>query len=356
MTVTGPVALQADELDAPIGRVMPELKRGAAALRRLGIESPRQALFHLPFRYDDFSELRSLGDLVEDEKQSAAARVTAVKVEAGFGRRPQRVIAQLADDSGSAEAIWFGRRYVERRLKVGDEIVLSGKVAMYGWRPGPSFTSPDFTPAGHESIHTARVVPVYPSTAGLTQKRLRELLARILERALPAVEDPLAADERGSLPVLADALATVHFPEQATDVAAGLDRLAFDELLALQLTLGQARVARASLRSPRITVDAAERAALVEALPFELTGDQARAVDEVLGDLGAERPMRRLLQGDVGSGKAARSPRLRWRSRCAAAGRARSWHPPRSSPASTTQAWRHCSRGSACGPSSSRAR
>ena len=174
---------------------------------------------------------------------------------------------------------------------------------MYGWRP--QFTSPDFTPAGHESIHTARVVPVYPSTAGLTQKRLRELLARILERALPAVEDPLSADERGALPPLADALATVHFPEQATDVAAALDRLAFDELLALQVTLGQARVARASLRSPRITVDAAERAALVGALPFELTGDQAQAVDEVLGDLAAERPMRRLLQGDVGSGKTA---------------------------------------------------
>ncbi len=303
MTVAGPVALLAEELDAPIARVLPELKRGATSLRRLGIETPRQALFHLPFRYDDFSELRALGELVEDEKQSAVARVTAVKVEAGFGRRPQRVIAQLADDSGSAEAIWFGRRYVERRLNVGDEIVVSGKVTMYGWRP--QFTSPDFTPAGHESIHTARVVPVYPSTAGLTQKRLRELLARILERALPAVDDPLAADERGALPPLADALATVHFPDQATDVAAALDRLAFDELLALQLTLGQARVARASLRSPRIAVDAAERAALVGALPFELTGDQARAVDEVLGDLAAERPMRRLLQGDVGSGKTA---------------------------------------------------
>ncbi len=303
MTVAERAALEPDELDAPIARALPELARGAAALRRLGISTPREALFHLPFRYDDFSELRRLGELVEGEKQSAVARITAVKVDPGFRRRPQRVVAQLADDSGSAEAIWFGRRFVERRLAVGDEVVVSGKVTMYGWRP--QFTAPDFTPAGHESIHTARVVPVYPSTSGVTQKRLRELLARILDRALPALDDPLTDAERGGMPTLAEALATVHFPEAATDVAAGLDRLAFDELLALQLTLGRARVARASLRSPRITVDAAERAALVGALPFELTGDQRRAVDDVLGDLNSERPMRRLLQGDVGSGKTA---------------------------------------------------
>ena len=296
-------ALEPNELDAPIGRALPELARGAAALRRLGISTPREALFHLPFRYDDFSELRPLGELVEGEKQSAVVRITAVKVEPGFRRRPQRVIAQLADDSGSAEAIWFGRRFVERRLTVGDEVVVSGKVTMYGWRP--QFTAPDFTPAGRESIHTARVVPVYPSTAGLTQKRLRELLARILDRALPALDDPLTDAERDGLPQLADALATVHFPEAADDVTAGLDRLAFDELLALQLTLGRARLARTALTSPAVVVSAGERAALLGALPFALTGDQETALDEVLADLAGTRPMRRLLQGDVGSGKTA---------------------------------------------------
>ncbi len=282
---------------------MPDMARSAAALRRLGITTPREAIFHLPFRYDDFSELRRLGELVEDEKQSAVVTVGAVKIEKGFGRRPQRVIAQLSDDSGSAEAIWFGRRYVERRLATGDEIVVSGKVTMRGWRP--QFTAPDFTPAGRESLHTARVVPVYPLASGLTQKRVRELLARILERSLVAVDDPLTDAERGELPSLADALASVHFPDTMDLVRPALDRLAFDELLALQLTLAAARQARGEQRAPAVAVDASERAALLAALPFELTGGQQRAVDEVLGDLGAERPMRRLLQGDVGSGKTA---------------------------------------------------
>ena len=172
----------ADPLDLPLRRAVPELGRGAAALGRLGLASPRQALFHFPFRYDDFSELRPLGELVPEEKQSARVRVTDVRIEPGFGRRPQRVIAQLADDTGSAEAIWFGRRFVERRLHPGDEIVVSGKVALRGWRP--QFTSPDFSPAGSDSLHTGRVVPVYPLAAGLTQRRVRELLARVLDRCV----------------------------------------------------------------------------------------------------------------------------------------------------------------------------
>jgi ATP-dependent DNA helicase RecG len=295
--------LAAEELDAPIRAVLPELSRGGSTLARLGVATPRDALFYLPFRYDDFSELRPLRDLLPDEKQSARARVTDVKIEKGFGRRPQRVIAQLADESGTAEAIWFGRRYVENRLRPGVELVVSGKVQLRGWRP--QFVSPEFSAADRESLHTGRVVPVYRLTSGVTQKRVRELLARVLERALPGLHDPLTAGERGTMPGLADALHTAHFPEEATDVPAALDRLAFDELLALQLTLAQAREARALLTAARIAIAPDELAQLVSALPFALTEDQRVAVDEVVADLAADRPMRRLLQGDVGSGKTA---------------------------------------------------
>jgi ATP-dependent DNA helicase RecG len=292
-----------DPLDQPLRRAVPELGRGAATLARLGIASPRQALFHLPFRYDDFSELRPLGELLPDEKQSARVRVSDVRIEPGFGRRPQRVIAQLVDDSGSAEAIWFGRRFVERRIHAGDEIVVSGKVALRGWRP--QFTSPDFSLADSGSLHTGRVVPIYPLTAGVTQRRVRELLARVLERCLHDVHDPLRPDERSGLPSLPDALRMAHFPGELADLVPALDRLAHDELLALQLVLAQARMARAGMRAPRIAVAAPELETLVGALPFVLTADQRRAVDEVIGDLGGEVPMRRLLQGDVGSGKTA---------------------------------------------------
>ena len=292
-----------DDLDRPIRGALPDLARHAAMLRRLGIETPRQALFYLPFRYDDFSELRTLDDLQPDEKQSARVLVDAVRVEKGFGRKPQRVIAQLSDATGSAEAVWFGRRYVETRLRPGLEIVISGKVSERGWRR--QFTSPDFSPADHDSLHTARVVPVYPLSGGVSQKRLREVLATILDRCLPLIADPLQPDERSGLLNLTDALRTVHFPEDEADVRPALDRLAFDELLALQLGLVQGRLARAALRAPVLGVAPDALAGIVEQLPFALTGDQRAAVDEIVADLALEQPMRRLLQGDVGSGKTA---------------------------------------------------
>jgi ATP-dependent DNA helicase RecG len=298
-----PAGQEVDPLDLAIRRAVPEVARGAATLAKLGVVTPRQALFYLPFRYDDYSELRPLGELVPDEKQSAQVKVVDIRVEPGFGRRPQRVIAQLADTSGSAEAIWFGRRYVERRLEKGDEIVLSGKVTFRGWRP--QFTSPDFSPVGASSVHTGRVVPVYPLTAGATQRRVRELLARVLGRTLRLVRDPLLPEERGDLPELAAALRTAHFPDDASDVRPALDRLAHDELLALQLVFAQARVAREGLRAPPIDVGATEVETLEAALPFRLTDDQEAAIREVVEDLARDRPMRRLLQGDVGSGKTA---------------------------------------------------
>src|SRR5205814_1905782 len=199
-----------ERLDLPIARAVPEVARGAATLRRLGVYTPRQALFYLPFRYDDYSDLRPLGDLVADEKQSARVRVTDVKVEPGFGRRPQRVIAQLADDTGSAEAIWFGRRFVEGRLHAGEEVVLSGKVAMRAWRP--QFVSPDFSPAGAASLHTGRIVPIYRLVGGITQRRVRELLARVLGRSLRDVRGPLAPEGRPGLADLPAALKGAHFP------------------------------------------------------------------------------------------------------------------------------------------------
>ncbi|MGZ8481548.1 MAG: ATP-dependent DNA helicase RecG [Candidatus Limnocylindria bacterium] len=301
--VRGVTAVTAEDLDQPIRSALPDLARASASLAKLGVRTPREALWYLPFRYDDFSELRQLAELIPDEKQSARVRVEAIRVEPGFGRRPQRVIAQLTDTTGSAEAIWFGRRYVERRLHQGEEVIVSGKVTQRGWRS--QFTSPEFSPVGHESVHTARVVPVYPLAGGVTQKRLRELLARVLERALPAVDDPLEPYERGGMPSLADALHTAHFPEEAADVTEALDRLAFDELLALQLTLAQVRQARETLVAPRVAVTEAERREIVDALPFTLTDDQASAVAAIVADLASERPMRRLLQGDVGSGKTA---------------------------------------------------
>jgi ATP-dependent DNA helicase RecG len=298
-----PRAVTPERLDLPLREALPELGGGLATLRRLGIETPREALLYLPFRYDDFSNLRRLADLVPGEKQSARVRVDDLKAEPGFGRRPPRTVAQLSDLTGSAEAIWFGRRFIERRLGPGDEIVVSGKVTAQGWRM--QFANPEFSPASRESVHTARVVPVYRLVGGVTLRRVRELLARILDRCLPAVVDPLRPGERVGLLDLPLAIRTAHFPDDPDDLQPALDRLAFDELLTLQLTLAQAAAARSERQAPRIAVADDVKAEVIAGLPFALTPDQAQSVDEVLADLASDVPMRRLLQGDVGSGKTA---------------------------------------------------
>ncbi|MGH2462382.1 MAG: ATP-dependent DNA helicase RecG [Candidatus Limnocylindria bacterium] len=292
-----------ERLDQPIREALPELGGGLATLARLGIRTPRQALLYLPFRYDDFSDLRRLADLSPGQKQSARVRVEDIRAEPGFGRRPPRTIVQLSDASGSAEAIWFGRRFIERRLRPGDEIVVSGKVTAQGWRM--QFANPEFSPATRESVHTARVVPVYRLVGGVTLRRVRELLARVLDRCLPAVVDPLRPGERVGLLDLALAIRTAHFPDDLDDLQPALDRLAFDELLGLQLTLAQAAAARTERRAPPIAITPEALTEIVDALPFRLTGDQARSVGEITADLALEEPMRRLLQGDVGSGKTA---------------------------------------------------
>ena len=345
VTVTGPVALQADELDrADPGASCPSSSEVLPPSAASESRRPRQALFYLPFRYDDFSELRSLGELVPDEKQSAAVRVTDVKVEAGFGRRPQRVIAQLADDSGSAEAIWFGRRYVERRLQVGrrdrpqrqgDDARLAAAVHIARLHAGRARVDAHRARGpglpldrGRHPEAAARAAGAHPGASAS---------ARSTTRSPPTSED--------RCPCWPTRCATAHFPEEATDVAAGTRPARVRRAARPAAHPGPgARRSRRAAGSPRITVDAAERAALVEALPFELTGDQARAVDEVLGDLGGGAADAPPPAGGRGQWQdRGRRGRAGGRGARRLAGRAHGAHrDPR--PPAPRKAWRHCSR------------
>ena len=133
----------------------------ARQLRRLGLVTIRDLLFHLPRRYDDFSRPHSLRQLREqppEEAVSAEVTVLELHTEQTFRRRVQKTVARLRDDSGEGEAVWFGRRFVERRLHVGDTVALSGKVRLTGWLP--QFQNPEFGPAGAISLPAVRIAPV----------------------------------------------------------------------------------------------------------------------------------------------------------------------------------------------------
>ena len=287
---------------------------------RLGFYTVGDLLFHLPRRYDDLREMRKLGDLFMEQDGtvvSVQATVGDVRVEPGYRGRIQRTIARLEDDTGGIDATWFGRRFIERRLPVGAEIVVSGKIKHFGRRL--TFDNPEFQVVSGETevLHAGRIVPVYPLTAGLTAARLRTAIREALDRAGHAYPEYLPESiraEEGLVPI-ARAVEEAHYPGTFEGRDAALQRLAFDELLALQVGMVQRRRQRVRAAAPVVTLDPAAddsvKAALVGAIgarvgqPVELTADQVSAMTAIQEDLARPTPMLRLLQGDVGSGKTA---------------------------------------------------
>jgi ATP-dependent DNA helicase RecG len=313
--------------DDPIARLdlgLGQSGLGAAAVlrrtgRHLGLETVRDLLFHLPRRYDDLRELRTLGDLYgvpDGTVVSARATVTAINVQKTWRRNVQVTTAQLADETGTAEATWFGRRYIERRVRPGDELLLSGKVKHRGFGlvfEGPEFQSADATTL----LHAGRIVPVYRLTRGLTATRLRQAMREALDRAGHAYPEylPDAIRDEEALPGIAEALEAAHYPTDFDVRDRALRRLAFDELLALQVGMVARRRARGRARTVPLPVDPTPDRRIREALAASLsrkldrkvalTSDQAVAIDEIRADLARPVPMLRLVQGDVGSGKTA---------------------------------------------------
>jgi ATP-dependent DNA helicase RecG len=304
---------------------------GATVLRRvgprLGIRTVRDLLFHLPRRYDDLRELssaRELAWIADGAAASARLQVRSVRVAPTFRRRVERTTAYLGDDTGEVEATWFGRRYIDKRLREGLWIVISGKVKRRGFTT--TFDNPEFQPDdGSALLHAGRIVPVYRLTAGLTAVTLRRAIRQALDTVGAGYAEYLPQEAEAGvvaapMPIPA-ALENAHYPDSFELRDAALARLGFDELLALQVGMvARDRQRRAAVGEP-IEVPASrvrQAIASVETALTEqtrartgadeaarLTPDQAAAVVAVAADLGQTRPMMRLLQGDVGSGKTA---------------------------------------------------
>jgi ATP-dependent DNA helicase RecG len=287
--------------------------------RRLGFYTVRDLLFHLPRRYDDLREMRQLGDLVwvpDGTLVSARVAVANIRVEPTFRRRVQRTIATLSDDTGTAQATWFGRRFIERRLHTGDSVVVSGKIKRFGRQI--TFDNPEFQRDDRgEVLHAGRIVPVYRLTAGLTAQRLRSAMREALDRAGHEYPEYLTEELRRDeeLPPMGTVLEEAHYPSTFETRDAALRRLAFDELLALQVGMVSRRRERGRSAARPIEVDDSIDRAIRDGLTaslrrkvgtgVELTDDQAAAIDDLRADLARPIPMLRLLQGDVGSGKTA---------------------------------------------------
>ncbi len=307
-----------DPLDTPLATSgLPAAATLRRAGSRLGIRTVRDLLLWLPRRYDDLRtvyDLHALRFVEPDTVVSARATVATVHAGRTARRRVDVVTAQLVDETGAhAEAQWYGRQFIERRLHEGDDLIFSGKLRKRGHvvlLDNPAFQRPD-----GDLLHVGRIVPVYPLTAGLALRTLRTAIRAALDRYHYPEYLPAAIRADDALPEIGASLERAHFPDDFETRDAALRRLAFDELLALQVGMVQRRRERSVAASVSISIaadrDRSIRDALATAISgrlgreVALTDDQLAAMDAVRGDVPGPHPMLRLIQGDVGSGKTA---------------------------------------------------
>ena len=273
----------------------------AALLEKLHIRTLRDALETYPRDYEDRTVLTRIADIDEDGKYAIRAVVGTEPKVNRIRKGLTLVKCTIFDETGSLHVTWFNNPYAAALVRVGQEYLFYGRVQQ-GPR-APMLVSPQAEKIAAGDEHPGRIVPVYPLTAGLTQRDL----ARVTEAALDAVPgdwpDPLPEVLRAKydLPDAADALAAIHRPQTTADVQQARRRMVFEELFLLCCGLQQLKERRRSDHG--FTFSSTGLSDYLAALPFAPTGAQRRAIDEIAADCASGRPMNRLVQGDVGSGK-----------------------------------------------------
>ncbi|MDO5142952.1 MAG: ATP-dependent DNA helicase RecG [Eubacteriales bacterium] len=288
-------------LDDSIQHVSGIGPKKTALFQKLHISTLRDALETYPRDYEDRTRITPIADTASDGKYALRAVVGTQPKLSRLRRGLTLVKCTIFDSSGSLSVTWFNSPYAVSLVRVGEEYLFYGRIQGAGRTR--ALVSPQVEPIAPGDDRPGRIVPVYPLTAGLTQRDL----ARVTEAALDAVPgdwpDPLPAPLRARYRLLdaADALAAIHRPQTTGEVAEARRRMVFEELFLLCCGLQQLKERRRD--DPGIPFAADGLAAYLAALPFAPTGAQRRAIDQIAADCASGRPMNRLVQGDVGSGK-----------------------------------------------------
>ncbi len=282
----------------------------AAALRSVNVRTVEDLLYYFPRRYLDRSTISPISGLRPGMEATVVGRIESVHMIRG--RRP-RAVALVADATGFLQVVWFNRaEYLAKAFSPGEWVAFSGKVTSYG---GLQMVHPEYDRLSEDgagpALHTGAIIPLYPSSESLARRGLdcrgfRRILRHALDTYLPAVQETLPAEiiSRQQLMPLAEALENIHFPRDHAALAHAQRRLKFDELFFLELMIAY-RKRRLGTGGPGIAFERVgeKTRQLVARLPFDLTEAQKRVLREIREDMRRPRPMNRLLQGDVGSGK-----------------------------------------------------
>ncbi|MBF8249669.1 MAG: recG [Candidatus Levybacteria bacterium] len=293
-------------LRAPIATAGRVYKLFARRLEKIGIKTFEDFLFHIPFRYDDFSLISKINRVQPGEVVTIQGTVSEISNE--FTKNFKRLQkAEIADGSGTIEVVWFNQPYLTKIIHAQDKIALSGKIDWYLRKI--VMQSPDYEIITNlPAIHTGRLVPVYSETKGITSKWLRRqtynLLKENINQFVEYLPDSTIVDH--SLITISEAIEQIHFPQTLEYAEKSRQRLAFDELFLLQLSAMERKLNwNKNLISNPFSVEKfkSETDKFLSKLLFNLTKAQQRVIAEIFNDLSKTKPMNRLLEGDVGSGK-----------------------------------------------------
>jgi ATP-dependent DNA helicase RecG len=290
-------------LDAPLTVLHGVGSKNAERLQKLNLFTLNDLLHHYPRRYEDYSKLMTIDQLLFDIETTVIGIVENVQTKQIPKRKIKITEALINDNTGWLRLTWFNQPWIENQLKPKMTVAVSGKIENYLGKP--VINNPQWEKLDKEQINTNRIVPIYPLTAHMSQQWLRKIIFKVITYWAPRIHDYLPENiiRDNQLIPLSDAILQIHFPDSEELLASARDRLAFDEIFVLQLGLLSQKYQWQQLRKKPIEIDKQIINSLIETLPFSLTDAQFKVIEEIRDDFSNPYPMNRLLQGDVGSGK-----------------------------------------------------
>jgi ATP-dependent DNA helicase RecG len=294
-----------DKLEFPVTEIKGIGQSLADDLAKLDIHTIKQMLWYLPRRHDDYTRLKTIKHLQAEEVATVIGTVTHTEVRAGKNNRKDFHMV-VEDGTGKLQVTFFGQHFLIRSIRKNEQIVLSGKVGIWGNRL--QMNSPEWESVDSENLHTIGIVPVYRLTEGIKPRMMRRLMKKAVEQFVETIPDhiPEAVLERCELGDLGWTLENLHFPLGHDHLVHAHRRYLFDQLLVLQLgILGKRRDWQAVKGQALHVDDGWMDDFIANVFPYELTGAQRQALWEIRRDMASDTPMNRLLQGDVGAGKTA---------------------------------------------------
>ncbi len=271
-------------------------------LQKLGLNTVKDILFYYPFRYEDFSNIKQISELIDGETTTIKGKIILLNNKRSPRKKMNLTEVLIEDESSQIQVIWFNQPFIKNNLSIGEEIYLSGTIKKS--LMGLSMTNPSYEKTLRDTTHTARIVPIYPTTENLTQKQLRYIIKKCLPVSY-VLEDGLLKDilEKEDLMSLDEAIRQIHYPENEEALQKSKERLSFDEVFYLLCLSKAIKNENQKNTAPIIKFQEEKIKKFVEDLPFELTKSQKISAWDIFKDLEESTPMNRLLEGDVGSGK-----------------------------------------------------